>query len=109
MVEFRFHNEAARNLSENPQCGKARSFPFEFAERRNDVARTIFVEQLPLRLLASPVNFCRLGERYPSDNQIAHFLSEVFEIALLVYNGATPIDHDRAMSGNDAVGRNTQQ
>src|ERR1700730_828694 len=73
MVEFRFHKEAAMNLSENPLCGKARSFPFEFAKRRNDVARTIFIEQLPLRLLASPGHLRRPGERYALGNQIAHF------------------------------------
>ena len=88
MVEFRFHNEAAVSLSENPLCGKARSFPFEFTERGNDVARTIFVEQLPLRLLASPGRLRRLGQRCALGNQVAHFPGEALEITLLIRNGA---------------------
>ena len=85
-------------------AGRRSSFPFKFAERRDDVARTVLVEQFPSRLFASArplwpprsaVSPCAMRPRTS--------LTRSFEIASLVLNGASPIAHDRAMSGNNAL------
>src|SRR5207248_10089396 len=106
-----FHDEASakiirktRKRQAAPQCGL--SLPFKFAEGRDDIARTIFVEQFPPRLLASPGLPCCLGEGCPPCNQAAHLAGEVLEMAALVVNCAAPVADDRAMAGNSALGRN---
>src|SRR5450631_279306 len=78
------------------------SFPFELAERSDDIARAVFVEQSPPRLFASAGLSGRLGERRPLGDQLAHFAGEAFEVATLVLDCASPIADDRAMTGNDA-------
>src|SRR5450755_356966 len=78
------------------------SFPFELAERSDDVARSVFVKQSPPRLFASAGLPRRLGERRPLGDELAHFAGEVLEVATLVLDSASPIADDRAMTGNDA-------
>src|SRR3984893_19147172 len=85
------------------------SFPFEFTERSDDVARTIFVKQFPARLFASSGLSGYLGKRYAVRNEAAHFASEAFEVAALVGNGASPIVDHRAVPGNNTLGLGAPQ
>src|SRR5258708_8776399 len=79
------------------------SFPFEFPERGDDVARAILVEQFPPRLFASPGFSGYLGERCALRNKAAHFAGEALEVATFVLDGTSPIADHRAMSGNNVV------
>ena len=56
-----------------------------------------------------PASLRRLGKRYPLGDQLAHFVGQALEVAPFVCNRAAPIADDRAMSGNNADGRNAQQ
>src|SRR5258708_6716874 len=118
MVDLHCHNEASVNLSETPASDKPRwcrgreqqmSFPLEFPERGDDVARTVFVEQFPPRLFASPGLPGRLGKRCTPRDEAAHFASEVLEVAALILDSASPIADDRAMPGNNALGGHMAQ
>ncbi len=56
-----------------PRHRRTASLPFEFAECGDDIARTVFVEQFPSRLFASPGLPGRLGEgRSPARSGRAH-------------------------------------
>src|SRR6266702_8163689 len=76
-----------KSLQAASRAQRGLSFPFKFAEGRDDIARTIFVEQFPPRLLASPGLPRRRGEGCPPGNQATHLAGEVLEIASLVFNG----------------------
>src|ERR1700730_6042091 len=78
-------------------------FPFKLPERGNNVTRTVFLEQQPMRLFTSAGFSRRAGEGHPLGNEAAYFPDKALEIAPFLSNGGSPITDRWAMAGNDAL------